>query len=110
METIKKSFNKRAFISSSLFISGLLLPLGWLIHFTDTEYYAKEKHFWMSVHNAATIVFVVFLIFHIVYNWKAMKGYLNKSKTRLVSKETIYAIILVLFIVGLFSSHVLHIK
>jgi hypothetical protein len=110
METIKKSFSKRAFISSSLFISGLLLPLGWLIHFTDTEYYAKEKHFWMSVHNAATIVFVVFLIIHLIYNWKAMKAYITKSKSRIVSNETIYALVFVLFIVGLFSSHVLHIK
>jgi len=105
MDTNKKTFNKRAFISSGLFISGLLLPLGWLIHFTDTEYYAKEKHFWMSVHNAATTIFVFFLVIHLIYNWKAMKSYFTKSKTKILSKETLYALILVIFIVGLFSSH-----
>lgn len=105
METIKKSFNKRAFISSSLFISGLLLPLGWLIHFMDTENYTKEKHFWMSVHNAASTLFAIFLVIHLVYNWKAMKAYITKSKSRIVSKETLFAIILVVFIVGLFILH-----
>jgi succinate dehydrogenase hydrophobic anchor subunit len=108
METNKKTFNKRAFISSGLFISGLLLPLGWLIHFTDFKFYPKLNEFWMSVHNAATTLFVVFLIIHLIYNWKAMQAYITKSKTKLISKETLYAAILVVFIVGLFSSHVFH--
>lgn len=108
METNKKAFNKRAFISSGLFISGLLLPLGWLIHFTDIESNPKLNELWMAVHNAATTLFAIFLIIHLTYNWKAMKAYITKSKTKLLSKETLYAAILVLFIVGLFSSHLLH--
>ncbi len=108
MDTIKKSFNKRAFISSCLLISGLLLPLGWLIHFTDIYNTTKENHFWMSVHNATTTLFVVFLVIHLIYNWKVMKMYITKSKTKIVSKETIFAIILIVLIVGLFGSHALH--
>jgi len=108
MDTTKKTFNKRAFISSGLFIAGLFLPLGWLIHFTDSKYYPKLNEFWMAVHNAATTLFAIFLIIHLVNNWKAMKAYITKSKTKLVSKETLYAVILVIFIIGLFSSHVFH--
>jgi len=110
METTKKTFNKRAFISSCLLISGLILPLGWVIHFTDIEYYPKLKEFWMAVHNAATTLFAVFLILHLNLNWKAMKAYITKSKTKIISKETLYAVILIIFVVGLFSSHVFHVK
>jgi len=108
MDTNKKTFNKRAFISSCLLISGVFLPLGWLMHFTDIEYNPKLHEFWMAVHNAASTLFAVFLIIHLIINWKAMKAYITKSKTKLISKETIYAIILIIFIVGLFSSHVFH--
>jgi len=108
MDTNKKAFNKRAFISSCLLISGLFLPLGWLLHFTDIEYYPKLNEFWMAVHNAGTTLFVVFLIIHLNINWKAMKAYITKSKKTLISNETLYAVILVIFIVGLFSSHIFH--
>ncbi len=108
MDTNKKTFNKRAFISSSLLISGLFLPLGWLMHFTDIEYNPKLHEFWMAVHNVATTLFIVFLLIHLIYNWKVMKAYITKSKTNLISKETLYAVILIVFIVGLFSSHIFH--
>jgi succinate dehydrogenase hydrophobic anchor subunit len=108
METNKKTFNKRAFISSGLFISGFILPLGWLIHFTDIDNNPRLNELWMSIHNAATTLFVIFLIIHLTYNWKSLKAYITKSKTKLLSKEILYAAILVVFIVGLFISHLLH--
>jgi hypothetical protein len=110
MDTNKKTFNKRAFISSSLLISSLFLPLGWLMHFTNIEYNPKLHEFWMAVHNAATTLFAVFLIIHLINNWKALKAYITKSRTKLISKETLYAVILIVFIVGLFSSHVFHVR
>ena len=70
---IKKSFNKRAFISTALLTSGLFLPFsGLMIHILQFEKLTLQGHFWMSVHDISGILFVMFSILHISYNWKAL--------------------------------------
>jgi succinate dehydrogenase/fumarate reductase cytochrome b subunit len=107
---IKKSFNKRAFTSTALLTSGLFLPFsGLMIHLLQFEKLTIEGHFWMSVHDISGILFVIFSILHVSYNWKALISYAKKVKDVFISKEALIAIILVITIVGLISSHAFHI-
>lgn len=106
----KRPFNKRAFISTALFTSGLFLPISGLMnHVLQIEGLTIVRHFWMSVHDIAGILFVIFSILHISYNWKALINYVKKVKDIFISKEAFIAIILVILIVGLISSHTFHI-
>jgi succinate dehydrogenase/fumarate reductase cytochrome b subunit len=105
-----KSFNKRAFISTALLVSGLSLPFtGFMNHGLQFDKLSLERHFWMSAHDVAGILFVLFLILHISYNWRALLSYLKKAKERYLSKESFIAIAFVIIVVGLISSHVFHI-
>jgi hypothetical protein len=104
MEDVK--FNKRAFYSTVMLVSGILLPVsGILNHQTGFDGLTPERHFWMSVHNVAAILFTIFGILHVKLNWKPMKNYLNKARTVMLSKEALYGIALVVILVGLFSLH-----
>ncbi len=111
METnFKKTFNKRAFVSISMFISGIILPIsGIMNHDLQFEALATQRHFWMSVHNMSATLFCVFAVLHIIYNWKALLNHVRKLKGITISKEAICAILLVIFIVGIFSSHAFHV-
>jgi succinate dehydrogenase/fumarate reductase cytochrome b subunit len=105
----KKPFNKRAFISTALFISVLILPFsGYMNHILQFDTLSIEKHLSMSLHNVAGILFALFVIFHITFNWSALLNYAKKAKEKFVSKETITALALVILVVCLFSSHVFH--
>ncbi len=106
----KKRFNKRAFISTALFVSGLSLPFtGFMNHSLQFDKLYIARHFWMSAHDIAGILFVIFAILHISYNWKMLLNYAKKAKEKFISKETLTAIALVIIVVGLISSHAFHI-
>jgi hypothetical protein len=110
-QTVKrKTFNKRAFISSSLFVSGIILPFtGFINHNLQFDKLSIERHFWMTSHNVTGIIFVLFGILHISYNWKALLNYAQKVKGKYISKETLIAIGFVFITIVLISSHAFHI-
>jgi hypothetical protein len=105
----KKPFNKRAFISIALFVSGLNLPFtGLMNHRYQFDPLTIARHFWMSAHNTAGILFLLFAILHVSYNWRVFVGYTNKARQMVISKEALTAIIFVIAIVGLVSAHAFH--
>lgn len=109
MEQIKKPFNKRGFIANGMFFSGILLPFsGYMNHRLQIESITGQRHFWMSVHDMAAIIFTVCVIIHLYYNWGSLIRYINKAKNLKVSKEAFAAFVIVMIIVGLFSSHAFH--
>jgi len=109
-DTKKKPFNRRAFISTALFVSGLCLPFtGFMNHYFQFYKLTLERHFWMSAHDIAGILFVIFSILHISYNWRTLIGYAKKAKEIFISKEALTAIFFVIMIVSLISSHAFHI-
>jgi hypothetical protein len=111
MDKIEKSFNKRAFVSIALVIAGLSLPLSGLMnHNLQFEQFTPERHFWMSIHNMSATLFCIFLIVHLIFNWHPLMRYIKRAKSIAISKEALLAIILVVFIVGVFSLHALHVK
>lgn len=106
----KKQFNKRAFISTALLVSGLSLPLsGFMNHYLQFDNLSAERHFWMSAHDISGILFVLFSILHISNNWKVLLSYAKKAKEVYLSKEALTAIVFVVLIVGIVSSHAFHI-
>ena len=110
METIKtKTFNKRAFIAIVMCISGIVLPIsGIMNHLLQMELLTQTRHFWMSIHNMSGLIFLIFTIFHIALNWKAIVNYAAKVKTYAITKEFITAILLATLLVGLAALHTLH--
>ena len=62
----------------------------------------------MSVHDMAAILFTISVVIHVYYNWHSLIKYINNAKNIKISREAIAAILIVLVIVGLFSSHALH--
>jgi membrane associated rhomboid family serine protease len=109
-DTKKKPFNKRAIISTALFVSGLSLPFtGFMNHYFQFDKLTLERHFWMSAHDIAGILFVIFSILHISYNWRVLMSYAKKAKEMFLSKESLTAIVLVIVIIGVVSSHAFHI-
>jgi len=109
--TQKKPFNKRAFTSIAMIVSLMGLPIsGIMNHQLQIEPLTLARHFWMSVHNVSAILFVVIAIIHITYNWRVLLHYAQKAKETAISREAIMAIVLVVIIVGVISSHAFHVN
>lgn len=105
MENSSK-FNKRAFVSIGMLISGLGLPYsGIMNHVLGFASMSPERHVWMSVHNILGVLFVIFSISHIRLNWKSLKNHAKNAANFLLSKEAFYAVTLV---GGLLTLAILH--
>jgi len=105
-KTAKREFNRRAFTSVALFVSGLFLPVsGYMNHQLQFEEMTILRHFWMSVHNMAAVLFIIFIIMHLSFNWRALLNHVNHAKKVVLSKEALLAVVIVIGMVMLFSSH-----
>jgi hypothetical protein len=111
-EKIKQPMNKRALTSMFMFFSFILLPLSGIpLHYSRT---ASEpsvlEEFLMSVHNISALIFLIAVLIHLSLNWSALIKYIAAKTTEYFQfkKEMIIALITVVLIVGIFSSHVLH--
>lgn len=73
-----RPFNKRAFTAIMAAITGIGLPItGVANHIHQFESMTAARHAWMSAHNVLSILFVAFVVLHIVMNRRAM---LNHAK------------------------------
>jgi uncharacterized membrane protein len=78
MEKTKKTFNKRKVVTLILLVTFIMLPIsGAYIHITHGE---ATSHTWLHIHVLFGILFVVAGIYHVVYNWRALKHYLIGKK------------------------------
>jgi len=108
-ELEKMKFSKRGFISTGMFISGLGLPItGIMNHYLAFDSITTERHAWMSAHNILGIFFILFAVFHIIYNWKGLIKYINNSVEAIISKEAVAALSVVLFFLVLVILHTFH--
>ncbi|MFA7418776.1 MAG: DUF4405 domain-containing protein [Melioribacteraceae bacterium] len=113
-ESEKPSLNKRSLNVLIMFFSFLLLPFsGVVIHSTHGVVEREPlRHFAMSVHNLSAIIFLCACMLHMVANRKVLVKYIS-AKTAEYSgfkREAILALLFVLVLVGLFSSHAFHIR
>jgi hypothetical protein len=106
-----RPFNKRAFLSAALVLSGLMLPVSGLInHQLGFEGMTQARHFWMSVHNVSGLVFTICAVMHGIVNRRALLGYVRKVQGVAVSREAVTAGMLVIGVVSLVASHALHVR
>lgn len=79
METKQaKRVNKRAIVSLGLLITLLAMPVSALTaHAAHGN--PPVRHAWMHIHLVTGILFMVFGILHVIYNWKALKRYMPGS-------------------------------
>jgi len=81
MKNTKKQSNKRAVISVWAFILFILLILSaiaieTLEHFPYSSTIHAVFHVCTAIHVLSGMLFAVFVIFHIVYNWRTLKSYM----------------------------------
>lgn len=103
--------NRRALTSMFMFFSFLCLPLsGVPLHYTRGTDFSTLEHWLMSVHNMAATIFLAATVIHLVLNWRALSKYMVEKTLEFFSlkREMITAFLLVVIIVGVFSSHALH--
>ena len=123
----KQPFNKRALSAMFMFLSFILLPLSGIpLHYSRTNINERMlenvmskastsegmfEHFLMSVHNMSALIFVIAVVIHLSLNWKSLMKYIATKTEEYFQfrKEMIIAILTVVLIVGLFSSHALHV-
>lgn len=72
--TKNREMNKRAVTSIGLFITLIIMPISALI--THITHDGPTSHIWLHIHVVAGILFTIFGILHVVYNWKALKRYI----------------------------------
>ncbi len=106
-----RSFRHRAFVAMVMVFSGLALPVtGIANHFYGFAPPSVERHAWMSAHNALGLLFVVFSIWHVVLNRKALWTHVRNTAANLpiVSRETMLAGCVVAVMLALFVGHAFH--
>jgi hypothetical protein len=107
----KKTFNGRAFVALMIAFSGLGLPVtGIGNHLYGFAPLSVERHAWMSAHNVLGILFVVFSIWHVVLNRRALWKHIRNATSRIpmISREALLAGAVVAVVVFVFVGHALH--
>ena len=87
-----------------LLSSGVLyfIPDRGVTAWSDWTFLGLDKQQWDNLHINLGLLFLVFLIWHIYYNWKPIKNYLKEKKEWVIfTKEFNFSLLLVsLFMIG----------
>ena len=115
MNTVEKqSLNRRSLNVLIMFFSFSLLPFsGIMIHSTHGMSEREPiRHFAMSVHNLAAIIFLVTCLLHLFANRKALLKYMSEKTIQYsrFKREAVIALLIVFVIVGMFSMHAFHVR
>ena len=102
-ETKKGKFKWRAFVSIymgysfiAMLITGIMLyiaPAGRIAFWTNWKFLGLTKKEWEAVHTLFSFIWIVFAVYHIIFNWKPLINYIRSklNKTSKVRSEFIYA-------------------
>ncbi len=104
----ERSFRTRAFVAASALLTALGLPVtGFASHATAGEGLAGAHHAWMATHNALGLLFVVFAVWHLCLNGRAVLRHLRGSVGRVTmpSREALAALLLVAGMLTLAVGH-----
>ena len=98
----KKTFNTRSFLSIGTFLFFILLTVsGIVLRITDHAPDTFLKVFSMVAHNISAVAFLIFSIGHILKNWKAIKSYMSGTAKKMVSREMLIGVILLIVTLAL---------
>jgi hypothetical protein len=102
----------RALASLTLFCAGVwLVPSGIALHFAVHEGATRWSHLFMTMHNAASLLFVTATVVHVILNWKVLTRYMSARVGEYVQfkRELLIAVLGVSGLVLFAASHALHI-
>ena len=111
-DTIKKSFNKRAFVALTAASAGLGLPItGLANHLFQMEPMGVQRHAWMAAHTGLGVLFLVFVIWHIILNRRALCNYVRGACSGQpgMSREVFWAVAFVAAVLFVGVGHALHV-
>lgn len=107
----RKPFNMRAFVALAAALAGFGLPVtGVANHIHQMDPMTLQRHVWMSAHNILGVLFVVFTVWHVILNRRALFNYASGLAERFpkMSREAICAAALVAGVVVVVVGHALH--
>ena len=108
----RTGISARAFASLTLFCAGVwLVPSGIALHITSHDGATKWSHLFMSMHNTASLLFLMAAVVHVMLNWKVLTHYVNTRVGEYMrfKRELLIAVLGVSGFVLLVASHALHI-
>lgn len=108
---VSKPFNKRAFVTLMAAFSALGLPLTGLVnHLLAPGPHSFMRHAWMTAHNFLGIMFTLFAVIHISYNWRVLIRHVKNTSAAIptISRETRYAAIILSVLLILAVSNACH--
>jgi hypothetical protein len=100
----------RALASLALFCAGAwLVPSGIALHFASHSGATKWSHLFMSMHNTASLIFVLAAVVHVIRNWKVLTHYLSARVGEYMrfKRELLIAVLGVSGLVLFVASHAL---
>ena len=102
----------RALAAMALFCAGVwLVPSGIALHFASHEGATRWSHLFMTMHNTASLLFLIAAVVHVILNWKVLTHYVNARLGEYMrfKRELLIAVLGVSGFVLLVASHALHI-
>ncbi len=110
MNANKKKLNYRAFVSMMAGLMGIMLPIsGIILHVYSEHRVVVGKHLWATIHIFSGILFLGFVVWHVVLNRAVFLKYLKSgaSASLPLSREARLAVIITvtLFILLMIHSH-----
>ena len=108
----KTGISARALASMALFCAGVwLVPSGIALHFASHEGATRWSHLFMTMHNTASLLFLIAAVVHVILNWKVLTHYVNARVGEYIrfKRELLIAVLGVSGFVLLAASHALHI-
>ncbi len=99
-----RSFNYRAFVALIVAITGCALPLTAML---GHGHHSASSHALIGAHGALGLLFVIFAIWHVVLNRRALLNYTRTLTGRLpvVSREALAAVAVVAGSLSLWLGH-----
>jgi len=107
----RTGINARALASMALFCAGMwLVPSGIALHFASHEGDTRWNHLFMTMHNTASLIFLIAAVVHVILNWKVLTHYVNAKVGEYMrfKRELLIAVLGVSALVLFAASHALH--
>ena len=102
----------RAIASMALFCAGVwLVPSGIALHFAAHESDTSWSHMFMTMHNTASLLFLIAAVVHVILNWKVLSHYVSAriGDYKRFKRELLIAVLGVSVFVLFAASHALFI-
>jgi hypothetical protein len=87
-----------------------LVPSGIALHVASHDGATSWSHLFMTMHNTASLLFLIAAVVHVILNWKVLTHYVNSKVGEYMrfKRELLIAVLGVSVLVLLVASHSLH--